>query len=114
MAKKQEVLKELEFLSNQISSQVRAIALGIIITIWGLLFSSERYSVFTIDPITKIWFVRVALISLSVLLFDYLQYLSGYVNAYSLEDYMEKNQIEEAEYNYTSCSYQLREIFFLG
>ncbi len=71
-----ENLRELEWLSIRISDLIRATALGLIVVSWGFLIApQERLAVATMPLAT------VIVLGLVALLADWLQYVTGYLNA---------------------------------
>jgi hypothetical protein len=69
------VVKELEWLSDRISALLRTVAAGIIALVWGLLITEPRSLSFD-----RRWLVAVGLVSLLAMLVDLGQYAFGYAN----------------------------------
>ena len=94
MANKKNILKEKDFHSEKISTQVRTVALGLLITIWGFLIGQSK-TTFTINASLKNCLLWIGLLSLVVLFFDFLQYLFGYLNNSYLMHKIEKDKLDE-------------------
>jgi hypothetical protein len=75
----QDTTAQLEWLSDRISTQVRWFAVGVLALVWGLLVT---------PPVTLKLppqaLLVVALLAVSVLFFDFLQYAVGYLSAHRL------------------------------
>ena len=106
-------MKEIDFHSEKISTQVRTVAFGLLITIWGFLIGQSK-TTFTIDTSLKKYLLWVGFFALCVLFLDFLQYLFGYLNNNALMHKMEKENLEKIGYNYKDLRYLLQKLFFGG
>src|SRR5437016_7123714 len=85
-----ETVVELQWLSDRISSQVRAIALGVLAVAWAVLLSPPKD--LSISSAAMLW---VALIALLTLVADLLQYVLGYINTRRHHQHLLRENIEE-------------------
>jgi len=103
MIPKSKVVEDLNFITDKLSTQVRTIALGILVFVWGLLVGQ---SATTLD-IAKHWkwtLMGLGGAAIFVMLIDFLQYVAAYWNVSSLEQTMGQT----GEYDTSSISYKLR------
>jgi hypothetical protein len=105
MATKGDLYRELDYLSEAISTQVWILSLSVIGTTWGLLIlpaGSPLQSFAAIDalPIFVSCFIA--------LLFHLLQYVFGYLNAWRIRRYMEKHNLSDFQYDKKAIFYRLR------
>ena len=107
MAKISDIVKELQDLSNQISLQVRTIALSLLALSWGLLVGAAPVHV-QISDNERTGLIRIGLVAILVLLIDFLQYLSGYKDALTVLTTAEAKGLQEASYDSRSLLYRLR------
>jgi len=111
MPEKKKVIEELDFLSDRVSTQVRTVAVGLIIVTWGLLMGESR-AVIPASGCLRTGLLSVGVLAVIAMFCDYLQYLSGYLNARSLLEDMEETGAQEGQYDKNVLSYQLRGFFF--
>ncbi len=111
MVKKENILKEKDFHSDKISVQVRIVAMGLLITVWGFLISQSK-STSGIEVNLKNNLLWVAFIALAVMFFDFLQYVCGYANNNALLHKMEQEEKIEIEYDYLDWRYKWQRYFF--
>lgn len=109
MATKETLLKNLDWITEKISSQVWTLNLGTLGTTWSLLITTTlpnntRFTAANAFPI-----VVMCLLSL---LCEMGQYLSGYLNDHQILKTMESNNRTEFQYKPTSFLYRARTIFF--
>lgn len=107
MATEAEVLKEQEFVTDRISTQVRTIALSMIAVAWLFLSGGGTVAQLSkINPSGTLLFACI-LVSFIVLLFDYLQYIAAYWNIITTF----KKGLDssgEYKYEYIAFSYMTR------
>lgn len=77
MPTEENILKELDDLSSQVSSQSRAINIGVLIIIWGLIFTNIDSLKQNVDAYYKLLLFTGG-ISVIAMLLDFIQYLIGY------------------------------------
>jgi hypothetical protein len=103
MAKKDALLKELDWITEKISSQVWTLNVGALGTAWSLLIAN-RFSIRN-----AVWVFVPSLLSL---LCEMAQYLSGYWLDRRLLAEMERNNRDEFHYPKRSFLYRARQFFF--
>jgi hypothetical protein len=111
MPSKAEIIKELDFVTDTLSKQVRTTALGTLVFAWGLLVG-ESAAARSIAGQVQWHLVGVGAVSILAMLFDFLQYVAGYRSVKALYDKMDVENQEEGWYDETSYSYRLRFLFF--
>ncbi|HEC69358.1 MAG TPA: hypothetical protein ENI31_03620 [Candidatus Omnitrophica bacterium] len=102
MARKDFIIKEKNFHSDKISTQIRAVAIGLLIIIWGILIEKAK----PISVALKKHLLAIALIALLVMFLDFLQYLFGYANNTALLHQMDKEKKDEIQYDYSDWCYK--------
>ena len=106
-----DLYEELQFVSDRISTQVRTIALSILAFSWLILAGSKDAAAITqrFDP----WMaILTGVLAFAALIFDYLQYFFGYLNADATRSKAEKKNQQEIEYDYSDARYVLRIVMF--
>ncbi|MGA2483969.1 MAG: hypothetical protein ABSF92_12720 [Candidatus Acidiferrales bacterium] len=111
MIPKAEVLKELDVVTDRISTQVRTTAIAVLALTWGLLVGDSPTAK-GIAVQLKPELVVLGAASVCVLFLDFLQYFAGYFSTKKLLEEMENTNAGEGEYNYASLYYRLRIFFF--
>ena len=111
MASKQDILKEKEFLSDRISTQVRTVALGLLGITWGLLIGKSDVAVEIASSIGKN-LMAIGGIAIFTMFLDFLQYFFGYWYTNNLIKEMEKANEKEGNYRYSDLKYRLRIFMF--
>lgn len=111
MPTSKEVIKDLDWICDRISTQVRTISIGLLAITWGLLIAKPEIS----QPL-PLWLKKnllaIGILALVAMFSDFLQYFFGLLVVDSLRKSMEKLKQTEAEYNYGTIKYILREFFF--
>jgi len=112
MPHKDDLLEELDWISDKISSQIWTLNLGILGTTWSLLVTStsisEAFRFRTSDALPLISLCILALVA------QMLQYLSGYITARQNLQRLELQRSDEFKYDKTGFFYRLREWCFQG
>ena len=107
----EKVIEDLNWLSDRISTQVRTMSIGLLAITWGLLIGKPEIS----QPL-PLWLKKnllaIGILTLVVMLSDFLQYFFGLLVVDSLRKSMEKMKQTEAEYDYGTITYRLRKLFF--
>jgi hypothetical protein len=111
MASRNDVIKEMDFLSDRISTQVRTVAVALLAITWGLLIGRSDVAI-GISHKMKNGLLIIGTIAVLCMFLDFLQYFFGYLNNQQLLSELEKEKKEEGQYNYLSCSYKLRSKLF--
>jgi hypothetical protein len=107
MATKGDLIKELDWITEKISSQVWTLNLGTLGTTWSLLIASNPNIQFT--PRNALWIVVPCLLSL---LCELAQYLAGYWLDNKLLDKLEEDNETEFQYPKNSVLYRARKRWF--
>jgi len=94
MPRKEEVIQQMDWLSDRLSSQVRSVALGILALTWGLLIGADSIPG-AINPSHLLFVGLLAILAMSC---DFLQYAAGYRNARRLYMEMRTTGAPEAGY----------------
>lgn len=108
MPSKEDISERRDLFGDRISSQVRLISVGLLVTTWGLLIGT--ISVTRSNEI-KTDLIVVAAISILCLFFDFLQYFFGYLNINRLLIEMQKTNSETGNYKY-DFFYKLSNLLF--
>ena len=106
-----DIIGELQFLTDRISTQVRSIAISLIAITWGLLIGGT-YTVFVVDIQLGKKLLRVGILALVVMFCDFMQYFFGYINSNTLRKKLEQQTQKQVGYEYNSWSYRLRGFCF--
>lgn len=113
MASKQDILKEMEFLSDRISTQVRTVALGLLAITWGLLIGKSDVAI-EVAGSMKRSLMAIGGIAILTMFFDFLQYSFGYLATRTLFKEMERENRDEGKYKYSDWRYKFRGYLFWG
>lgn len=111
MVRRETVLKELDVLTDQLSTQVRTTAFAALVFAWGLLVGDSAV-VRSIAGQLEWHLVAVGAMAVLTMFLDFAQYLAGYVNVLSLYRTMETTKAEEGQYDTRSRSFRLRLALF--
>ncbi len=111
MASKKEILDEINFLSDRISTQVRTVALSVMAFVWLFLAGGNDAPVLKIQPDRTLLLVAGTL-CLATLLFDYLQYVMGYFESKRVLRKGEREKLQDFKYDYGSTAWQMRTFLF--
>src|SRR6266849_5677865 len=111
MIPKADVLKELDVVTDKISTQVRTTAIAVLALTWGLLVGDSATAK-DIALQLRPELVVLGAASVCVLFLDFLQYFAGYFSTRKLLDEMENTNANEGEYSYGTFYYRLRVFFF--
>ncbi len=110
MATKEQVLKELDFVTDRLSSQVRTTALGVLALSWGLLVGETKVFL-TLSPELRIALLRAGVAAVLVLFFDFLQYLFGFWG--TMVVYRTGEKSGNFIYKYRDWRWVARAVFFV-
>lgn len=105
------IVTELEFLSDRLSTQVRTIAIGLLAVTWATLIG-ESTTLRSLAGQLRSKLLVVAALCVLALVFDFVQYLFGYVTVNRTRRQIEDAQQREGKYDYESLSWCLRNLFF--
>jgi hypothetical protein len=106
---KNDLIKELDWVTEKISSQVWTLNLGTMATTWSLLIASGLPQELRLQ-------LRGALVILSfcvlALICELGQYLCAYKNALNIQESMRRRRVETFRYDERALFYVLRDRFF--
>jgi hypothetical protein len=102
---------DLDFTADRLSSQVRAIALGLLAVTWAILIGESTIFKHLSAEIGQ-WLLRVGALSVLALLFDFLQYVFGYIYSDHLRKMLEARKLKDLDYNYRHPLWLLRRGMF--
>jgi hypothetical protein len=108
-----DVIEELQFVSNRISEQTRTIALSVLAVVWLFVASGEDAPVLPTPPSKNLLLAAGGLAFLCLLL-DYLQYVLGYFATDHVRKTAEKAGTTDALYEYGDWRYRMRTGLFWG
>jgi hypothetical protein len=105
------IIKELEFVSDRLSSQARTIAIGLLALSWTILVG-ESTTLRSLAANLRPRLLIVAVLAISALIFDFLQYLFGYIGVNQTRKKAENARASSMEYNYQALPWRFRTISF--
>jgi hypothetical protein len=105
MAEKKAFIDELNYVSGQISTEVRTINLGVLGTAWALLVTSSNGRLEPLSAGAAILIIGLCILSIVCHL---LQYVAGYQNADVYLCKMEKQGLNEFQYDKKEILYRMR------
>jgi|SRR5579872_7517910 len=111
MATKTEIIAELNFVTETLSTQVRTTALGALALSWGLLIGESKTAQ-ALSAQLKWHLVWVGALAVLALFCDFLQYVAGYKNTRTVYKKMQSAGKNEGSYDETSFWFRVRVIFF--
>jgi hypothetical protein len=107
----EKVIEDLDWICDRISTLVRTISIGLLAITWGMLIGKPEIS----QPL-PLWLKKnllaIGILGLVTMFSDFLQYFFGLFVVDGLRKSMEKKNQIEAEYDYSTITYKLREFFF--
>jgi hypothetical protein len=111
MATEAEIIKELDFVTDRLSGQVRTTALGALALSWGLLIG-ESTTAKELAAQLKWHLVGVGALAVLALFCDFLQYVAGYIETMNVYRQMKKAKKTEWSYDEGALFFGLRMFFF--
>ena len=105
------IISEKNFVTDRISTQVRIIAVGLLATTWSLLIGKVNIFINTIQSY-RVHFILISIISVIVLMFDFLQYECKYLNIKEKIKLMNNKDLTKADYD-EDIYYKLSVVFFV-
>jgi hypothetical protein len=108
MPTKDELVKELNWLTEKISSQVWTLNFGTLATTWSLLIAGRSGE----KLIESGDAIPIILLCIVAMLCELGQYYAGYINALSIKEELKKSGEEEFDYDERAPLYILRECLF--
>lgn len=107
----EEIILEKNDVTDRISTQVRIIAVGLLATTWSLLIGKVNIFINTIQSY-RVHFILISIISVIVLMFDFLQYECKYLNINKKIKLMNDKDLTKADYD-EDIYYKLSVVFFV-
>jgi hypothetical protein len=107
----EEIILEKNDVTDRISTQVRIIAVGLLATTWSLLIGKVNIFINTIQSY-RVHFILISIISVIVLMFDFLQYECKYLNIKKKIKLMNDKDLTKADYD-EDIYYKLSVVFFV-
>jgi hypothetical protein len=111
MRNKKDLLEELNWLTDKISSQVWTLNLGTLATTWSLLIAAGNSDKLRIGSENAIPIMGICILAM---LSELAQYLAGYANARTILRDLQSSGREEFEYDQSAPLYIMRKAFFYG
>jgi len=111
MAAEAEILKELDFLTDRLSTQVRTTAFGALAFSWGILIGDSALARDVTSQL-KWHLVGVCAVAVLTLFLDFAQYCAGYILTLTVLRAAQRAANHEAEYDENSLCFKLRGYFF--
>ena len=111
MRTKAEIVGDLDWITDRLSTQVRTVALGVLALAWGLLLGDKDPAKSEVLHL-KWHLMGIGGICVLVLVLDYLQYVAGYTETSGLLKTMERLKQDHGQYDRKKLSYRLRGVFF--
>jgi hypothetical protein len=109
MRTKEDLLKDLDWLTDKISSQVWTLNLGTLATTWSLLIAAGNVEKLRIGGANAIPIMGLCILAM---LCELIQYLAGYANARLILDGLQDSGRTDFEYDRSAPLYILREACF--
>ena len=106
-----DIVNELQWLSERISTQVRTLGISLIAIAWGILIGQPEIAGSIPDALKKSLLI-VGILALGAMVCDFLQYFFAYLNNHRMLRKMENEKLAEAYYNYGAILYRMRGFFF--
>lgn len=111
MPKIAEVVEELRFISDRISTQVRTLALGLLAISWAILVGDSSFLKQLSEQFGRN-LLLIAAMSIFVLLLDFLQYVAAYAYVDGVRKKAESQGKAETDYPTGGLWRGLRSLFF--
>lgn len=106
-----EIIEELRFISDRISTQIRTLALGLLAIAWSILVGDSTFLRHLSEELGK-RLLLIAALSVFVLLLDFLQYVTAYIYVNNVRKKAEAAGLEEITYPTGSWLRGFRSFFF--
>ena len=111
MPKLEQVVEELNFISDRLSTQARTVAIGLLAVVWTILVGESAFLRKLSEGLGKS-LLLVSVLSIVVLLVDFLQYVFGYIGVHKTLKAAEAKGLKESEFDLKSLPLRLRTILF--
>jgi hypothetical protein len=111
MPSKQDVISQLNAVTDKLSDRARTTALGVLALTWGL-FIGDSAAARAITVHLKVGLLLLGAGAMLVLFLDFLQYFFGYFSTRRVLEQIESENTNEGSYDYDSWFWRLRLFFF--
>lgn len=111
MPELEKLVDDLNFQSDQLSTNTRTIALSLLALSWGLLIGTDKVS-FPISQQLRFGLLRVGAFVIGALGLDFFQYVCGYLNTSFLLKWAETQKQTQVSYSRRAPFYIARMVFF--
>ena len=109
MATKAQIIGDLNWTTEKLSSLIWYINIGTLGTAWSAVISTAKDDAFKVTFYEARWIFALCLVAL---LFELGQYISAYFQTKSVLDLMEAHKSETSTYDKSSLLYKVRKLFF--
>lgn len=106
-----EIIEELRFISDRLSTQVRMVALGLLAITWTILVGESAFLRKLSEEVGR-RLLLIAVLSIFVLLVDFLQYVIGYTYVNRTLRRAEAQGLKEIDFDPDSLLFKSRSILF--
>jgi len=106
-----EIIEELRFISDRLSTQVRMVALGLLAITWTILVGESAFLRKLSEGLGKS-LLLISVLSVFVLLVDFLQYVIGYIYVNKTLKAAEAQGLTETNFDPDSWLFKSRSILF--
>ena len=106
-----EIIEELRFISDRLSTQVRMVALGLLAITWTILVGESAFLRKLSEGLGKS-LLLISVLSVFVLLIDFLQYVIGYIYVNKTLKAAEAKGLTETDFDPDSWLFKSRSILF--
>lgn len=111
MPSAKELIDELHFLSDRLSTQVRTVALGLLALSWGLLLGESRTAVEAAEAMKR-GLLIIGVMAILTMFLDFLQYVCGYLDTNRVRERAAKSPEKQALFNSSTLTYRSRNFLF--
>ena len=105
------IIEELQFLSDKLSTQVRMVAFGLLAITWTILVGESAFLRKLSEGLGKS-LLLIAVLSIFILLVDFLQYVIGYIYVNKTRKTAEAKGLTEIDFDPDSLLFRSRSILF--
>lgn len=105
------VVDDLDFSTNRIGEQTRAISLGVLAIAWLFLAGGSNAPAVKVAPDVPV-LLGAGGLAVCSLLADYFQYLFAYISSVDVLKQSEADPTAKPEYDYSAPTYRARKFFF--
>jgi len=111
MRTRDQIIQDLDWITDRLSTQVRTVALAVLALAWGLLVSDKDTG--KADVLHLKWhLMAIGGTCVLVLVLDYLQYVAGYALTVGLLRSMKSAGADQGQFDSKTASYRFRQALF--